>query len=93
MSRQRRAALQHLFGIETSLNENKLLPNNHFGARNQKSTVLATSHLQKTIYDTWRGKKILSLVSFDVKGAYNNFATGALHERLRERRIVGAMIE
>lgn len=84
--------MQHLFGIETFLNENELLPNNHFGARNQKSTVLATSHLEETIYNTWGGKKILLLVSFDVKGAYNNFATGALHERLRKRRIVGAMI-
>jgi hypothetical protein len=29
----------------------KLLPNNHFGARKQKSTVLAISYLQEAIYD------------------------------------------
>lgn len=29
----------------------------------------------------------MSLVSFDVKGAYNNVVTGLLLERLRKRRI------
>jgi hypothetical protein len=53
----------------------KLLPNNHFGARKQKSTVLAISYLQEAIYDAWRGKKTLLLVSFDVKGAYNRTAS------------------
>jgi ribonuclease HI len=71
----------------------KLLPNNHFGARKQKSTVLAISYLQETIYDAWRGKKTLSLVSFDVKGAYNNVATGPLLERLRQRRIPEIMVK
>ena len=71
----------------------KLLPNNHFGARKQKSTVLAISYLQEAIYDAWRGKKTLSLVSFDVKGAYNNVATGPLLERLRQRRIPETMVK
>lgn len=71
----------------------KLLPNNHFGARKQKSTVLAISYLQEAIYNAWRGKKTLSLVSFDVKGAYNNVATGLLLERLRQRRIPETMIK
>ncbi|KAG9801086.1 hypothetical protein KCU95_g30, partial [Aureobasidium melanogenum] len=71
----------------------KLLPNNHFGARKQKSTVLAISYLQEAIYDAWRGKKTLSLVSFDFKGAYNNVATGPLLERLRRRRIPETMVK
>lgn len=71
----------------------KLLPNNHFGARKQKSTVLAISYLQEAIYDAWRGKQTLSLVSFDVKGAYNNVATGPLLERLRQRRIPETMVK
>jgi len=50
----------------------KPLPNNHFGARKQKSTAHVISYLQVSILDTWRGKKTLSLVSFDVRGAYNN---------------------
>ena len=70
----------------------RLLPNNHFGARKQKSTVLAISYLQEAVYDAWRGKKTLSLVSFDVKGAYNNVAIGPLLERMRQRRIPETMI-
>ena len=65
----------------------KLLPNNHFGARKQKSTIHAISYLQESIFNAWRGRKTLSLVSFDVKGAYNNVATEPLLQRLRQRRI------
>ena len=61
----------------------KLLPNNHFGARKQKSTIHAISYLQESIFNAWRSKKTLSLVSFDVKGAYNNVAIEPLLERLR----------
>jgi exonuclease III len=65
----------------------RLLPNNHFGTRKQKSTIHAISYLQESIFNAWRGKKTLSLVSFDVKGAYNNVATEPLLQRLRQRRI------
>lgn len=68
----------------------KLLPTNHFGARKQKSTMHAISYLQESILDAWRNKK--TLVSFDVKGAYNNVATGPLLERLRQRRIPESII-
>lgn len=50
------------------------LPHNHFGGRKQRSTVHALTYLQEHIYNAWRGKKTLSLVTFDVKGAYNNVA-------------------
>jgi hypothetical protein len=40
----------------------KLLPNNHFGARKQKTTVLAIPYLQEAIYDAWRGKTITSSI-------------------------------
>jgi hypothetical protein len=52
-----------------------LLPKTHFGARKQRSTTHALSHLCEDVFRAWRGKKTLSLVSFDVKGAYNNVAT------------------
>lgn len=48
-----------------------LLPINHFGARKQRSTEQALVLLQEHIYNAWRSRKVLSLVSFDVKGAYN----------------------
>jgi ribonuclease HI len=70
----------------------KLLPNNHFGARKQKSTVHAISYLQESIFNAWRGKKTLSLVSFDVKGPYSNVATGPLLQRLRQRRILEPIV-
>jgi hypothetical protein len=39
------------------------------------------------MFRVWRGKKTLSLVSFDVKGAYNNVATEPEIRRLRHRQI------
>ena len=50
------------------------LPHSRFGGRKQRSAVHAVSYLQEHIYDAWRGNMTLSLVSFDVKGAYNNVA-------------------
>ena len=58
-----------------------LLPTNHFGARKKRSTEQALLLLQEHIYNAWRRSRILSLVSFDVKGAYN----GVCQERLLQR--------
>lgn len=74
-------------GIAYLTEDHNLLPNNHFGARKQKSTIHAISYLQQSIFDAWRGRKTLSLVSFDVRGAYKNVATEPLLQRLRQRRI------
>ena len=60
-----------------------LLPTNHFGARKKRSTEQALVLLQEHIYNAWRARKVLSLVSFDVKGAYN----GVCRERLVQRLI------
>ncbi|KAJ5148268.1 hypothetical protein N7526_001620 [Penicillium atrosanguineum] len=48
-----------------------LLPTSHFGARNQRSAEQALLLVQEQIYAAWRGRRVLSLISFDVKGAYN----------------------
>jgi len=64
-----------------------LLPANHFGARKQRSAEQALVLLQEQIYEAWRGKKVLSLVSFDVKGAYNGVHKGRLLKRLGARGI------
>ena len=48
-----------------------LLPTNHFGARKRRSAEQALMLLQEQIYAAWRGRRVLSLVSFDVKGPYN----------------------
>ena len=64
-----------------------LLPKNQFGARKRHSTVQALSLLQEKIYDAWRDGKVLSLVSFDVKGAYNGVDRNVLLRRLRGRQV------
>ena len=46
--------------------EFSLLPQNHFGALRGRSTTDALLVLQKKIYQAWRDKKVLSLVTFDI---------------------------
>jgi hypothetical protein len=64
-----------------------LLPANHFGARKKRSTEQALILLQESIYKAWRAKKVLSLISFDVKGAYNGVYKDRLLQRLTARGI------
>lgn len=64
-----------------------LLPTNHFGARKKRSAEQALLLLQEHIYDAWRRRKVLSLVSFDVKGAYNGVCKERLIQRLKARGI------
>ncbi len=64
-----------------------LLPTNHFGARKQRSAVQALLLLQEQIYNAWRGKRVVSLISFDVKGAYNGVCKEQLLQRMRARGI------
>jgi hypothetical protein len=64
-----------------------LLPANHFGARKKRSTEQALLLLQESIYKAWRAKKVLSLISFDVKGAYNGVYKDRLLQRLTARGV------
>jgi hypothetical protein len=41
--------------------------------------------LQEEIYTAWRGRKIVSLISFDVKGAYNGVCKERLLQRMKAR--------
>lgn len=49
--------------------------------------------LQESIFQAWRDKKVLSLVSFDVKGAYNGVTINVLAKRLRRRGIPNALVD
>lgn len=69
-----------------------LLPTNHFGARKKRSTEQALLLLQEHIYKAWRSRKVLSLVSFDVKGAYNGVYRERLLQRLSTRGIPPALV-
>ncbi|RFU31200.1 Acting on ester bonds/RNA-directed DNA polymerase/Ribonuclease H, partial [Scytalidium lignicola] len=64
-----------------------LLPTNHFGARKQRSAEQALLLLQEQIYAAWRGRKMVSLISFDVKGAYNGVCKERLLQRMQARGI------
>ena len=67
--------------ISYAVETHGLLPTNHFGARKQRSAEQALLLLQEQILTAWRGRRILSLISFDIKGAYN----GVCKERLLQR--------
>lgn len=67
-----------------------LLPGNHFGGLKCKNTLDALILLQEKkekIYQAWRDKKVLSLITFDVQEAFNGVARDVLLHRLRKRRI------
>jgi hypothetical protein len=70
-----------------------LLPANHFGARKKRSTEQALTLLQEYIYKAWRSKKVLSLISFDMKGAYNGVYKERLLQRLRARGIPQVLVQ
>ena len=55
-----------------------LLPLNHYGALKRKCTIDALFTIQEKVYQAWRNKKVLSLVTFDLKGAFNGVATNVL---------------
>jgi hypothetical protein len=64
-----------------------LLPASHFGARKQRSAEQALLLLQEQIYTAWRGRRVVSLISFDVKGAYNGVYKERLLQRMKARGI------
>ena len=64
-----------------------LLPLNHYGALKRKSTTDALLTIQEKIYQAWRDKKVLSLVTFDLKGAFNGVAIDILLGCLWAHRI------
>ena len=70
-----------------------LLPQNHFGARKRRSAPQALAILQEHIYEAWRKGRVLSLISFDVKGAYNGVDRDVLLARLRQRSIPETLIK
>jgi hypothetical protein len=76
------------FAVETY----GLLPANHFGARKQRSAEQALLLLQERIYTAWRGRKVVSLVGFDVKGVYNGVYKDRLLQRLAARGIPSDLV-
>jgi len=63
-----------------------LLLSNHFGARPRRSAEQALNVLVEKIHQAWRQGKVLSLVSFDVKGVFNGVHSDVLERRLEARQ-------
>jgi hypothetical protein len=70
-----------------------LLPMNHFGGRKQRSCEQALDVLVEKIFEAWRGGRVLSLVTFDVEGAFNGVHPAVLEGRLRERCVPEIMVK
>ncbi|KAG6983783.1 RNA-directed DNA polymerase from mobile element jockey [Fusarium oxysporum f. sp. conglutinans] len=73
--------------ISHAVETHGLLPTNHFGARKQRSAEQALILLQEHIFSAWRSRQVLSLISFDVKGAYNGVCKERLLQRMKARGI------
>ncbi|PWI64281.1 hypothetical protein PCL_11313 [Purpureocillium lilacinum] len=78
--------------ISYAVETHGLLPANHFGARKRRSAEQALMLLQENIYRAWRMGRVLSLVSFDVKGAYNGVFKERLLQRLAARGLPGELV-
>ncbi|KJZ68743.1 hypothetical protein HIM_11863 [Hirsutella minnesotensis 3608] len=69
-----------------------LFPANHFGARKRRSADQALVLLQERIYKAGRMGRVLSLISFDVKGVYNGVCKERLLDRMRARGIPDRLV-
>jgi hypothetical protein len=76
------------FAVETY----ELLPANHFGARKQRSAEQALLLLQERIYTARRSRKVMSLVSFDVNGAYDGVYKDRLLQQLAATGIPSCLV-
>jgi len=65
--------------------EGQLLPQNHFGGRPRRSAEHALNTLVERIHQAWRAGRVLTLISFDVKGAFNGVHADVLVKRLKDR--------
>ncbi|KAF4338140.1 reverse transcriptase [Fusarium beomiforme] len=73
--------------ISYALETYGLLPTNHFGARKQRSAEQALVLLQEHIFSAWRSRHVVSLVGFDLKGAYNGVCKERLLQQMKARGI------
>jgi hypothetical protein len=73
--------------------EHDLLPTTHFGARRRRNAEHALMTLVERIHYAWRKQRVVSLLSFDVKGAYNGVVPEVLLRRLRKHGIPEELIQ
>jgi ribonuclease HI len=64
-----------------------LLPDTQYGARPGRSTEQALLILVNAIWTAWRDHKVLTLMAFDLKGAFNAVNKDVLDHCLGQRRV------
>lgn len=64
-----------------------LLPNTQFEGLPRKTTKQALLILTKAIIKAWKKSKVISLMAFDLKGAFNEIAKRVLNQCLRKKGI------
>jgi hypothetical protein len=64
-----------------------LLPDTQFGGRPGRTTEQALLILTEAITKAWRKSKVVSLMAFDLKGAFNGVAKGVLDQCLKKKGI------
>jgi hypothetical protein len=75
------------------LEHHQLLPATHFGGRPGRSTTDSLHLLEETIKNTWRTKKVASVLFLDIEGAFPNAVTDQLLHNMKVRRLPRAMID
>jgi ribonuclease HI len=67
--------------------KHSLLPNSQFGGRPGRTTEQALLVLSSAIDQAWYKHKVVTLIAFDLKGAFNGVNKMSLDTSLRSRRI------
>ena len=67
--------------------EHSLLPNSQFGGRPGRTTEQALLVLSSAIDQAWYKHKVVTLIAFDLKGAFNGVNKASLDASLQARRI------
>jgi hypothetical protein len=69
-----------------------LLPTNHFGSGKKRSAEQALLLLREQINIAQSSRKVLNLISFGIKGAYNGVYKDRLLRRLSARAIPPTLV-
>jgi hypothetical protein len=71
-----------------------LLPDIQIGVREKRSTDTALNLLTEQVYTIWAGNKprVVSILSLDVAGAFDNVSHARLAHNLRKRRVPETLV-
>jgi hypothetical protein len=78
--------------ISYAIKKYELLPTNHFKAWKQRSAKQVIILSQKYIYKAWYQCQIFSLISFNIKNAYNSICKKRLVQKLQARKILKSLV-